>query len=143
MNNFYAYRFEGTKRFIFIPWDKDNSFDWEYKPIFEGVAENVLTRRLMSFPKWRNAYLQYLVEAAAIAGGANGWLASEIERLYSNIRLNAMTDPNKQCTFRGVVMSCGAEDFEGVVSHLRTFAAARADYVVAEARSAGYVAAGR
>jgi spore coat protein CotH len=140
MNNFYAYRFEQTKRHAFLAWDKDAAFDWEYKPIFEGVQENVLARRLMTVPEWRQKYLEYLTTAAQMAGGREGWLGSELERLYTLIRQSASADPHKQCGVGGVLVSCGAADFEAAVQHLRAFAAARSAFVIAEARNAGYVA---
>jgi hypothetical protein len=139
MNNFYAYRFENTKRFAFIAWDKDSSFDWEFKPIFEGVQENVLARRLLSIPEWKNDYLGYLIEAADLAGGSEGWLAQELSRLYSLIRESAYSDLHKQCTFDGLMVSCGPEDFEMAVAHLLRFTSARSEHVIAEAQSAGFV----
>lgn len=141
MNNFYAYRFTGTDRFIFIPWDKDYAFDWEYKPIFEGVPENVLARRLLSFAPWRQAYLGYLQQAATLAGGNEGWMASEIERLYNLTAEHAAAELHKQCTVLSVMIPCGAADFEREVERLRRFAGARTPWIFGETAAAGYSAA--
>jgi spore coat protein CotH len=134
MNNFYFYRFHGTKRSTFIPWDKDGSFDWEQKPILEGVPENVLARRLLDVPEWRQQYLNALVHAAAMAGGNDGWLRQELERLYGLVRESATSDIHKQCTVGGVTSACGPAEFEAGIDHLRQFVSQRADFVIAEVR---------
>ena len=48
LNNFFLYRFGGTLRSIFLPWDKSNSFwqiDW---PIFHNFSSNLLAWRSLS-----------------------------------------------------------------------------------------------
>lgn len=138
MNNFYFYRFRGMRLSHFLAWDKDNSFDWEYKPIFEGVPDNVLARRTMGFPSLRNGYLDALVRASAFAGGPDGWMAREIERLYRLIRDTAREDPHKQCVHEGVMYTCGGREFEDAVEKMRRFARLRADFVTREAVASGY-----
>jgi hypothetical protein len=137
MNNFYFYRFQGTKRSAWIAWDKDSSFDAANKPIMENIFENVLARRIMDRPEWRGQYLNALLRAAAIAGGAGGWLSQELERLSGVIRESASTDPHKQCMGSdGAMGPCSAADFEAGVNHLREFLALRAGFVFAEAQRA-------
>lgn len=138
MNNFYFYRFSGAELSYFLPWDKDNSFDWEFKPIFEGVEANVLARRAMQVPELRQVYLDALVNAARFAGGPEGWMASEIERLYALVGESARQDPNKQCFTDGVIFPCGATAFEQAVEHLRSFTRLRANDVIEQAQAAGY-----
>lgn len=137
MNNFYAYRFEGTTKFSFIAWDKDYAFDSEYKPIFEGVAENVLARRLLAVPPWRSAYLGHLAEVAVMAGDVPGGLPEETDRLYTLIRGHATSDPHKQCTVGGIMVSCGPAELEADVAHLAAFARTRSQWVLAEVQAAG------
>jgi uncharacterized protein (TIGR03437 family) len=138
MNNFYTYRFAGTTLFQFLAWDKDNTFDWERHPIFEGVGQNVLARRAMQVPALRDAYLQALVKAAGLAGGAGGWMEREIERYYALVGDMARMDPHKQCVQDGVMYTCGAAEFELAVDHVRRFARARSGFVLSEV--AGYAA---
>ena len=140
MNNFYVYRFENSNRSTFIAWDKDSSFDWENKPIFEGVYENVLARRMMEVPRWRNMYLAALLRAANLAGGPDGMLAKELERLYNLIHESAWADVNKQCSVEAVMVSCSGGDFEAGVEHLRAFLRSRADFVTSEVQAAGFQA---
>jgi hypothetical protein len=138
MNNFYFYRFAGMNLSQFLAWDKDNSFDWEFKPIFEGVHENVLARRAMTVPSFRSAYLEALMRTAQFAGASQGWMAGEIERLYELLRDTAWEDPHKQCLLEGVMYTCGGAEFEDAVEHLRRFTSLRAGYVLREATLAGH-----
>jgi spore coat protein CotH len=137
MNNFYFYRFEGSRLSTFIAWDKDGSFDWEYKPIYEGVFENVLTRRMMNVPEWQAQYVNGLLRAATVAGGRGGWLDQEFLRLYELVRNSASEDPHKQCTIDGVMVSCGPAEFESAADRLRQFISLRADFVVSQVRYTG------
>ncbi len=47
MNNFYLYRFAGTTRFQFVPWDKDVTFGNPGQSIGFNTDSNVLTRRAL------------------------------------------------------------------------------------------------
>ncbi|MCX6636021.1 MAG: CotH kinase family protein [Acidobacteria bacterium] len=139
MNNFYFYRFAGATVGQFLPWDKDGTFNWERKSIFDGVEQNVLARRAMQVPELRKTYLDALAKASTLAGGPGGWMDQEINRLYYQIRDMARLDPNKQCTAAGVMHPCGAEDFEREVERIRLFTRERAGFVTAEVIAAGYL----
>ena len=139
MNNFYFYRFAGATVGQFLPWDKDGTFNWERKSIFDGVEQNVLARRAMQVPELRKTYLEALAKASTLAGGPGGWMDQEINRLYYQIRDMARLDPNKQCTTAGVMHPCGAEDFEREVERIRLFTRERAGFVTAEVIAAGYL----
>ena len=53
LNNFYLYRFAGTTRFHFIPWDKSNAF-WNLdRSIWTNADTNVLVRRALAVPELR------------------------------------------------------------------------------------------
>ncbi len=138
MNNFYFYRFAGTNRSQFLVWDKDNSFDWEYRSVFEGVEDNVLARRAMRVPALRAAYLDALVKAASVAGGPEGWMAQEAERFYGLVREMARADAHKQCSAYFGMFACGAGEFEQEVERLRQFLRERPAAVLAEVNGAGY-----
>ena len=138
MNNFYFYRFSGGKLSQFLPWDQDSAIDWERRPLFKGLPENVLGRRAIQVPGLRQAYLEAMAKAAMVAGGPGGWLEQEANRLYYLIRDAALQDPHKQCSPGGVIGPCGASDFEADVDHIRQFVRARASFMTAEAIAAGY-----
>jgi len=67
MNNFYLYRSAGSTKHRLFPWDKDNSF---INPLFDlmtRVDENVIFRRLMTYPDLRALYFQVLESCARSA----------------------------------------------------------------------------
>jgi spore coat protein CotH len=145
LNNFYMYRFEDSKRSQFIAWDKDNTFHSVDFGIMNRVSENVLARRTLSEPQYKNAYLNTLLDAAASAMEPDaeakekadkedkkeslpGWLEREVRRQYEQIRSLARTDTFKPYS---------NDDFESAIEGLLTFARERANFVkdrVAEER---------
>jgi uncharacterized protein (TIGR03437 family) len=144
MANFYVYRFQGVNRHQFLVWDKDNTFSSATRDVFRNTNDNVLMRRTLAAPALRNFFLGELVRAASLAGGPGGWLESEIERVYAQIRQAALDDPNKQCPERDFqpgtgLRPCTNDDFERGVENLRLFTRDRNDYVVGQAFAAGYL----
>ncbi|HWQ53466.1 MAG TPA: CotH kinase family protein [Bryobacteraceae bacterium] len=138
MDNLYFYRFTGSTLSEWIPWDKDGTFQDPGQDIFQGTQENVFARRALRSPSLRAAYFQALRKAATLAGGADGWVAGEIERLYTLIGEIARIDPHKQCSDGGGgIVACGAPEFEQEVEYLRQFAARRAGSVEAQVALAG------
>lgn len=138
MNNFYHYRFKGRNLFQLVVWDKDGTFTWDERPIFFNANDNVLMRRAVAIPEFRQLYLQTLVRAAATAGGPGGWLEQEINRQYNQIRQAALEDPNKEYSDSGVLRLCSNECFEAEVARIITFVRRRGDFVIREAIAAGY-----
>lgn len=142
LNNFYFYRFEGRKRSQFLPWDKDNTFFMIEYPILQGVAENVLARRTLNEPQFRNTYLDALTATADLAdepavgpdgerpepGDAPtpGWLEREILREYEQIRSLAREDALKPWT---------DDEFEEAVQQLLDFARLRPAFVRREVKN--------
>jgi len=138
-NNFYFYRYEGKSLFQFIPWDKSNTF-WEapspnyfiLRNVEDGPVDhrNRLVQRALKYPDLWTLYLDTLEECAnsASAGataGDNpqpGWLASEIQRQYLQIREAALAD---------TLIFTNAQ-FEQAVADLKAFAAGRSDAVKAQ-----------
>ncbi|MEX2261061.1 MAG: CotH kinase family protein [Bryobacteraceae bacterium] len=130
MNNFYLYRFRGTNLSHFLFWDKDVAFQVPHYPIFQRFDDNVLARRAIAIPEFRQAYLDALSTAAHTAGGAGGWLEQEIERYYTQVREAALADPFKPNS---------NEEFEAAVEFLREFVRFRFDFVLAAIAADGAV----
>jgi spore coat protein CotH len=91
MNNFYLYRYAGTRLSVIIPWDQDNSFSQIMMPPWQQLEANVLTLKIWSEPKYRAMYLSALLDLADRAG--SGWLAQEAAREYEQIREAVHADP--------------------------------------------------
>ena len=142
MNNFHVYRRAGTTAHVFIPWDKDGAFLYAERPILQGIGENVLTRRLMTIPAYRNLYFDELLRAAGLAGAEDGFLMQTIERLDEQIRDVAESEPYKQCSADGVHFTCGADEYRWGVEYIRAFTAARAAFVNGEVYAAREAAPG-
>ncbi|OFV98387.1 MAG: hypothetical protein A3H28_02510 [Acidobacteria bacterium RIFCSPLOWO2_02_FULL_61_28] len=123
MNNFYLYRFAGTKRFQFTAWDKDNTFENPQHSLWYQTDENVLTRRLLQYPEFYAAYQEALRRTALEAGGVGGWLEQELMRAYAQIRFAALEDPFK---------TADNAAFENGVREAREFVRARKEYVISQ-----------
>ncbi len=132
MNNFYFYRFEDSKRSQFLAWDKDNTFHSLDFDIMRGVNENVLARRVLAQPPYRNRYFQQLIDAANSAmepdgdapGNSNnrpGWLEREVTRMSAQIRAAGLADNFKPF---------GNNEFQTSMNDLLIFARERADIVL-------------
>ena len=121
LNNFYLYRQPGTNRHRVFPWDKDQAFLFIDAPIATTNA-NVLFRRAMAYPDLRETYL-LTVEQAARTAAADGFLASEVERLVTQIFDAARTDTRKQFS---------NEEFDAAVEFMREFAVRRPAIVLDE-----------
>ena len=133
-NNFYLYRFDNRKLFVFVPWDKSEAFkSGANYSIFHNITDvppnirNRLMTRILQFPDLYNYYLDTLLE---IAGAANQiqqdgrtWLSSELEREYQQIRYAALADPQKPFS---------NADFENGVNDLRAFVRERGAQVIAQ-----------
>ncbi len=126
-NNFYFYRFQNTTRFIFLPWDKSNTFwgDAGYS-IFRNITDgpedhrNRLVLRALQEPDLRTLYLDTLLECAdsaaeGVGPDTPGWLEQEITREYEQIRAPARADT--------IIFS--NEDFEKAIVDVKRFARER------------------
>ena len=131
LNNFYFYRFEDSKRSQFLAWDKDNTFHALDFDIMKGVNENVLARRTLAQPQYRNRFFQQLIDAANSAmepdgegqGNSNnrpGWLEREVARMSAQIRSAGLADNFKPF---------GNNEFQSSMNDLLIFARERADLV--------------
>ena len=123
INNFYLYRPQDQSRHFFIPWDKDGTFGSPDQSVWNRTDRNVLSRRLLANPEYRDYFLRALEKCAAIAGNSGGWLNQEIDRTAALIRPFVESDTRKQYL---------TSEFEDGLAHLREFVAARASFVRAE-----------
>jgi hypothetical protein len=141
MNNFYLYRFENTRLFRFIPWDKDLTFVsapeesiWHFVNDQPADTQNRLMRRAVLVPELRAAYLSMLARAATAAAGEGGFFQREVERKYQQIRTAALEDKNKLCTLpNGEPGPCSNEQFEAAIEALKQFARRRSKSVLEQA----------
>jgi spore coat protein CotH len=137
-NNFYFYRFQNTTKFMFLPWDKSNTF-WEspsysiLRNIEDGpeAKRNQLVLRALRDTELRELYLNTLLEAADFALGPPDasqsatsttvtWLEAEVEQEYQQIRIADAADTVKIHT---------NGQFESGVEDLRNFARLRSEQV--------------
>ena len=116
INNFYLYRRQGQNLNVFIPWDKDVTFRDVNRSIWQNSERNVLVRRMLNAPEFREHYLRAIARCGELAGGAGGWLEQEVENGYQQVREAVSDDPNKPFTYG---------QFEEGIAILRNFAFAR------------------
>jgi uncharacterized protein (TIGR03437 family) len=143
MANFWLYRFEKKNLFHFLVWDKDRSFADPEQAIFRNFNDNVLARRALAVSEARRAFLEGLQRCAILAGGAQGWLEYQIDRIYGQIQNAAYQDPNKLCPdAQGALQLCTNLQFEQGVTKVREFAAQRSDFARRAVSAAGYQLSG-
>jgi len=130
-NNFWLYRFANTTRFVFLPYDKSNTF-WStpyfiFQNITTGVPNhrNLLVLRAMQYTDLKDVYEDTILECAnsillPAAPGQPGWLEAEIARVYAQIRQATLDDTVKPFT---------NDQFEQSVLDLTNFARHRAEFV--------------
>ena len=147
-NNFYIYRLENSNRFVFIPWDKSNTFWQSDYSLFRNVDDgppthqNRLARRVLADPELRELYRATILKCAdsgladpALTPGVvpaadvvltpappdrPGWLESEMAREYAQVHDAAIADPFKPYT---------NEEFEASIAALVDFARSRSAVV--------------
>jgi hypothetical protein len=131
----------GTTLYYFLPWDKDMTIYGWSRDIMDGISNgptiNLLAKRLVAIPQYQQVYLNALVKAATLMGGAGGWADSEIAREYGVIHAAALDDPNQQCMNAGVLNSRGNLDFEGAFQRVQAFLASRSSLVLFQVANAG------
>jgi spore coat protein CotH len=128
MNNFYLVRAFDSTALRVIAWDKDNAFHASDHPIWFNTTENVLMRRALEIPRFRELYVNTLLEAARVAaeaveGDARGWLEREFVRASRQIESAVESD-------RLMPHDIGA--FRSEVARLIDFARLRSAFVASE-----------
>ncbi len=121
--NFNLYRFEGSTRSQFIPWDEDIAFETTDWSIFRFHGDYVLMRRAMEVPALRQAYFDALLEVAASAmtpatadPAGPGWLEQEMRTRRTLITPFMHLDPVKPYV---------NEEFDAAMDALISFPRAR------------------
>jgi spore coat protein CotH len=133
-NNFYFYRFVNTNRFMFLPWDKSNTF-WAtpsysiLKNIEDGdeAKRNRLVVRALGDTDLRELWLNTILECAdsiMTPAGDSTWLLSEVARISSQIREANNSDPSREVYTNA--------DFEESIRFLSNWAQTRSDIVRAQ-----------
>jgi spore coat protein CotH len=122
LNNFYLYQYDGKSRFVFIPWDKDNTFRAGSWPLYYHLDENVLTQRLTADPAKRAYYADTVVRACTSYVNPR-WLTPQLETAYQQMRQAMLADPHKAFT---------NGQFEAAVDGVRGVIAARENDVRAQ-----------
>jgi spore coat protein CotH len=133
-NNFYFYRFVNTNRFMFLPWDKSNTF-WAtpsysiLKNIEDGDVSkrNRLVVRALGDTNLRELWLNTILECADSIMqpvGDSTWLLSEVTRISSQIRDANNSDPSREVYTNA--------DFEESIRFLSNWAQTRSDIVRAQ-----------
>lgn len=95
MNNFYLYRLANKRQFVFLPWDKDVTFSAVDRSVWHNSDRNVLTRRLLAIPAYRDHFVRSLQRVMDLAGTPGGWLDTEIHRIKVQIQADAAIDAIK------------------------------------------------
>src|SRR5712692_9541160 len=137
-NNFWIYRYMGRNLTQFLVWDKDFSFNWSTRPIFQNTDQNVLVRRSLALPDRRYQYLEAVHKAAILAGGAGGWMEWMNQRGYGQIRQAALDDPNKLWADAGTLKPASNDKFESEVVYNVQFVHERYPFVIAALTQAGF-----
>jgi hypothetical protein len=122
MNNFYLYQYGGQKKFIFIPWDKDTSFQAAEWPIQQRMDSNEFTRRLMLDPVMKS-YYESEVKRIATTFVTTAFLGPRIDQFANLIRSSVVADPHKPFS---------NADFESSVAGLKGVVAGRGGNVSAQ-----------
>ena len=122
MANFYLYRSRSSDRHRLIVWDKDSTFSAIDRSIAQGVAENILFSRALTFSDLRALYLDVLERCARLAA-ADDWLENEIARVTATVTIAAHEDGTKPYT---------NDAFDAAVDFLTLFARQRSSFVLQE-----------
>ncbi len=122
MNNFYLYQYAGQKKFVFIPWDKDTSFQAAEWPVQQRMESNEFTKRLMADPAMKSHY-ESEVKRIASNFVTTAFLGSKIDAYANLIRPSVLVDTRKPFS---------NADFEAALAGLKGIAAARAANVTAQ-----------
>jgi uncharacterized protein (TIGR03437 family) len=138
-NNYYFYRREADDRAIFLVWDKEVTFALVTSSIWRNTDKNVLARRALAVPEFRNRYLETVAQAAQVAGGPGGWLESEALRMATQIRQAALEDPNRVCAVQDRRDHCPESEFTAGLDRLIDFIRQRNQSLEAEGLAAAEV----
>jgi spore coat protein CotH len=112
LNNFYLYRLDGTRRFLFIPWDHDFNFVSATHSIYYGMARNRLILRLLADPVMNEFYRQTL-ESVVKRFVNPAWMNPHIDARVALIRESVLQDTKRRNAGE-------ASSFDDAVAQLRS-----------------------
>jgi uncharacterized protein (TIGR03437 family) len=107
------------------------------RPVLQNADQNVLMRRLMAIPEYKQYYFQALVNTALTAM-AGDWLQQEAAREYSQIQQAAYADPNKLFLDYGNLAPCTDACFDAAAAFVVAFAPLRTQFVMTDIVTQGY-----
>lgn len=113
MNNFYLYQYGGQNRFVFIPWDKDTSFQSAEWPVLQRMDTNEFTRRLMVDPAMKS-YYEAEVKRITSNYVTSAFLGSKIDQWAGLIRASVAEDIHKP--FSNAEFEVAIVGLKGIVS---------------------------
>ena len=138
MDNFYLYRFVNRSLFEMLCYDEKDTFTKVDRELFHNVTTNMLSRRMVTIPAVRNAWLEAVMQIPTIMGGNNGWVEQEIARDYAQIRDAVYADPYKLVDNGGVFSVMTNDVFDYQVAGLVPWARTRIPTVTSAAAAAGF-----
>lgn len=122
MNNFYLYQYGGQKKFFFIPWDKDTSFQAAEWPVQQRMDSNEFTKRLMADATMK-AYYESEVKRIATSFVTTAFLGGKVDTFAGLIRASVQADTHKPFS---------NAEFETAVAGIKGILAARAGNVTSQ-----------
>jgi uncharacterized protein (TIGR03437 family) len=139
MSNYYLYRRTGDDRFFFLVWDKEMAFNSSTYSVWQNASVNVLMRRTLEIPELKSRYMETIHQVASLLGGPGGWMASEIDREYAQIRQATAEDPNRVCTINGEFARCETAGIEAPIAYLQSFARERSAFLMDTLLQSGWI----
>jgi spore coat protein CotH len=128
VNNFYLYQLQGTKRFLFIPWDHDFNFTFANHDIYFGAARNRLVQRLLADPGLKAFYRQALSSIVTRFVHPD-WMTPRIDSMVAQIRTHVLEDTKRR---DGDNPATAAQTFDEAVIQIREVIAGRAGSVATQ-----------
>ena len=111
LNNFYLYQLQGTRRFLFIPWDHDFNFVSAAHSIYHGASRNRLIQRLLADPEMNAFYRDTL--ASIVNRFVNpSWMTPRIDARLALIRASVLEDTKRRD-------AGSSASFDEAVAHVR------------------------
>ncbi len=128
INNFYFYRLEGQVKHVFIAWDASEAFLAPNVPVDLRIDTNVLARKVLEIPQFRETFIATLNEAADLAaqipdGSTVGALETEIRR-----ELDLIEDAIREDTLKPYTN----DDFVREGNAMKQFSSGRISFVRCE-----------
>jgi len=123
VNNFYLYQLEGTRRFVFLPWDHDFNFTSAGHSIYFGAERNRLVQRLLADPELKDFYRTTLQSIVADFVSPT-WMMPRLESMAALIRDAVLADTKRR-----------PGDFDDAIAHVRSFIDERPAHVEAMLQS--------